>query len=68
MPDHKQAGVLAIAALQDIISAYQATQAAVIRGDAAEADALRKRAHDLLDAYLDFAVQAAQATRAILEG
>ena len=65
--DHKRPAVLATATLQDIISTWQAVQAAVIRGDVAEADALRKRGHDMLDAYYDLGVQAAQATKAILE-
>jgi hypothetical protein len=67
LTDHKRPAVLATAALQDIISLWQATQAAVIRGDTAEADRLRKEAHDMLDSYLDFGVEAAQAVRAIID-
>ena len=65
---HKQSMVLALAALQDIISRGQAIQAATVRGEPQESvAALRGEAHDILDAYLDHMTAAAVHARQLLD-
>lgn len=65
---HKQSMVLALAALQDIISRGQAIQAATVRSEGQERAAeLRVEAHDLLDAYLDHMTSAAVHARQLLD-
>lgn len=68
MSAHKNAMVLAHAALQDIISKGKALQAGAIRqSGAADQEALRADAHAILDAYLDHMSDAGTHARAILE-
>lgn len=49
--------------LHGLMSSYQA---AILRGDTAEAERIRREAHDVLDSHLDLKGQAAVATRAII--
>jgi hypothetical protein len=68
MSEHKKASALGTAALMDIISRAQATQAAVIRGaPQEELEAIRRETHDLVDAYLDHMTSAATHVRAFIE-
>lgn len=63
---HQKPANLATAALLDIIGRMQLMQAAVIRNDSPEEIAvMRQQMHDVLDAYLDLSVEAAQLVRAI---
>lgn len=65
---HKQSMVLALAALQDIISRGQAIQAATVRSEGQDRMAeLRAEAHDILDAYLDHMTAAAVVARQLLD-
>jgi hypothetical protein len=67
MAEHKERMTLATAALFELIARQQAMQAAVLRGDGADVlDRMRAEAHDVLDAYLDRAAEAAVAVKAIL--
>lgn len=68
MSEHQNAAVLATAALRDIIGLWQQMQAAVIRGDEAEAKRLHQEAHDMLDVYLELGKSAALAVKALHEG
>nr|WP_303682840.1 hypothetical protein [Brevundimonas naejangsanensis] len=64
----KKASMLGTAALMEIISRAQSTQAAVLRGaPEAELEILRREAHDLVDSYLDHMTDAARHTREIIE-
>jgi len=58
----------ATAALVDIVATARTLEAAVIReAPAAEVEAIRGKAHDLLEAYLDRTSEAATMVRQILE-
>ena len=65
MADHKEALRLATAAWIDLLGLTHAYQAAALRGDVEEAERLRQRAHDLLDANLDLNSQVAHAVKAL---
>lgn len=68
MTAHKEAAMLGTAALMEIIARAQSTQAAALRGaPPAELEAIRREAHDLVDAYLDHMTDAARHTRALIE-
>ena len=68
LSQHRHASALATASLMDLISRAQAIQAATIRGAAPEEiEAMRKEAHDVVDAYLDRMAEAATFVRAIIE-
>lgn len=64
----RRALVLATAAWTQLHGLTQAYQAAVLRGDMANADELRTQAHDLLDSNLDLNAEAANLTKALLGG
>lgn len=67
--DHKDAAKLALAGMMDIVAKGRSLQAAVIRNAPAEdIEALRREAHDMLDAYLDHTADAAVHTRKLLLG
>jgi hypothetical protein len=58
----------ATAALVDIVATARTLEAAVIReAPSAEVEAIRGKAHDLLEAYLDRTSEAATMVRQILE-
>lgn len=68
MSDHKAVTKRATAALVEIVAVARSLEAATIReAPAAEIDALRGKAHDLLEAYLDRTCEAATMVRRILE-
>lgn len=63
---HQKPANLATASLLDIIGRMQLIQAAVIRDvSPQEIAVMRHQMHDVLDAYLDLSVEAAQLVRAI---
>ncbi len=66
MSDHKRPLVLASASWVELHGLTQAYQGAVLRGDTERAEAIRRQAHDLLDANLDHNASAAQAARNII--
>jgi hypothetical protein len=69
LTDHKAEIAKGTAALVEIAATGASYQAAVLRGaPAAEVNALRGKAHDLLDAYLDRKSDAAHAVLDILKG
>ncbi len=64
----KKPMALATAAIQDIISCGHAMSSANIRGEGrADQEALRERAHALVDAYLDHMADAGKRTAGLLE-
>lgn len=66
MSDHKRDLANATASLMDIAALAQSYQAAVMRGQVEEAEKIRVKAHDVMDAYLDAHGSAAQAVLSIL--
>jgi hypothetical protein len=66
--EHRRPLALATAAWIELHGATQAYQAAVLRGDVKEAEKIRARCHDILDANLDQNAAAAQAVRNIIGG
>ena len=63
---HQKPANLASASLMELIGRMAQVQAAVIRNDSPEEIAvMRQQMHDVLDAYLDLSVEAAQLVRAI---
>ncbi|WP_271083505.1 hypothetical protein [Brevundimonas sp. NIBR11] len=69
MSEHKAPTERATAALLEIISISQHYQAAIIRGGSAgEVTAIRGKAHDMLDAFLDQKSEAATVVRAMIAG
>lgn len=68
MSEPRKALVLATAAWTQLHGLTQAYQAAVLRGDDAGAELIRREAHDLLDSNLDLNAEAAQAVKALLGG
>jgi hypothetical protein len=64
--EHRKASMLAAAGIQDIISQGAAIQACALRGDGQEPrEAIRSKAHALLDAYLDNMADAGTHARAL---
>lgn len=69
MTDHKSDIAKGTAALVELAAVGASYQSAVLRGaDQAETEALRGKAHDVLDAYLDRKADAAHAVLDILKG
>lgn len=68
MADHKRPLILAAAAMAQLNGLAQQYQAAILRGDQADADRIRAQAHDVLDSNLDLHGEAAAAVRAIIGG
>lgn len=69
MSDPKTSSALAMAAMVEMIAIGQQYQAAVIRGAGrAELDAIRGKAHDMLDAFIDQRAEGGFAVRSILDG
>lgn len=69
MTDHKADIAKATATMIEMIAVGRSYQSAVMRGaPEAETEALRGKAHDLLDAYLDRQKDAAVAVLDILKG
>ena len=69
MTDHKADMEKVTATLVELTAVARSYQAAVLRGaDQAETEAVRGKAHDLLDAYLDRQADAARAVLSILKG
>jgi hypothetical protein len=66
MKDHTSPLALATAAWMHLHGLTQQYQAAVMRGDAEDADRIRREAHDVLDSNLDLNGEAARAIMAIL--
>lgn len=56
---HRRSIRLAAAAWIELNGVCEAYQAAVLRGDVAGADELRRKAHDMLDNHLDLKGEAA---------
>lgn len=57
---HKRPAALATASILEVIQTGSALQTAIIRGAGPdEQEALRRKAHDMLDAYLDQTTEAA---------
>ncbi len=68
MSEHKAVTLRATAALVEIVAVARTIEAATIReAPRAEIEALRGKAHDLLEAYLDRTSEAATLVRQILE-
>lgn len=67
MSNHGASLDLATAALWDIISKGKAIQAATLRRQQEDVEAMRSEAHDILDAYLDHMTAAATHVRQITE-
>jgi hypothetical protein len=68
MATHKRPLALATASLQDVISCGHAISGAATREDKTELEAIRVKAHDHLDAYLDQMTEAGVAARNLAEG
>lgn len=66
MSEPRRALVLATAAWTQLHGLTQAYQAAVLRGDDADAQRIRGECHDLLDSTLDLNGEAAMAALALL--
>jgi hypothetical protein len=66
MSKHRVSIDRATAAMMEIISCAQQTQAAILRGEGQEElEAIRARAHDHLDTYIDHTAEAATAVKAL---
>lgn len=65
---HREPLTRATAAWLDLLALSHAYQAAILRGDVSEAENIRVRAHDVLDANLDHNGEAASAVRSIIRG
>lgn len=63
---HRERLLRATAAWLDLLALTHAYQAAIMRGDITEAEEIRARAHDVLDANLDLNGQAATAVSNII--
>lgn len=66
MSGHKRPLALATAAWQQLHGLTLAYQAAIMRGDEAGAERIRREAHDVLDSNLDLNGEAAVETRKII--
>lgn len=68
MSDHRAVTKRATAALVEIVAIARTLEAATIReAPAAEVEAIRGKAHDMLEAYLDRTTEAATLVRQIIE-
>lgn len=68
MSAQRSKSVLAAAAWKDLNALSSQYQAALLRGDEAQARELRQQAHDMLDTHLDLSGEIVQATLDILKG
>lgn len=68
MSDHRAVTKRATAALVEIVAIARTLEAATIReAPSAEVEAIRGKAHDMLEAYLDRTTEAATLVRQIIE-
>lgn len=66
MTDIRTSAALAAAAWKDLSAKTHAYQAALLRGDAKAAEAIRQEAHDMLDNHMDLNAQVSRATLDII--
>lgn len=66
MTDIRSTAALAAAAWKDLSAKTHAYQAALLRGDDAAAEAIRREAHDMLDNHMDLNASVTRATLDII--
>lgn len=66
MKDIRTSAALAAAAWKDLSAKTHAYQAALLRGDEAGAEAIRREAHDMLDNHMDLNAMVARSTLDII--
>lgn len=66
MNDIRASAALAAAAWKDLSAKTHAYQAALLRGDEAGAEAIRREAHDMLDNHMDLNATVARSTLDII--
>jgi len=66
LTDIRASAALAAAAWKDVNAKTHAYQAALLRGDEAGAEAIRREAHDMLDNHMDLTASVTRATLDII--